>query len=167
MSGMGPFLGTGGSHRLAEILQRLTQIAPLDTGDAVRHLFYLFRLQRPQLRPQTFSPFRQRALFQGDTRNGAVAEDHVDTFDQHRNLMLDFQGRRSGNTQMQRAATRGASGENHLFRSALQGQHLADNRRPIADDARFGESATAQRLVTERRRDSGQPGEAADTAAPR
>lgn len=124
MSGISPFpgnpFGTGSNHRLAEILQRLPQIVPLDPGDAVCDLFDLFRFQRPQLRPQALAPFRQRALLQGNTRNGAVAENHIDAFDQNRDLMLDFQRRRPGNTQMQRTAARGASGENHLFGGALQ-----------------------------------------------
>src|SRR5581483_11222298 len=94
----------------AEPLQSRFQTGIRDLRDALRQRGSLGRGQRP-LRTDRGSPLRQWSLHEGESRNGAVAEEAIDTLEDLRLAVLDRERCAGTDAQLQHAVAAAALGK--------------------------------------------------------
>src|SRR6185437_14700697 len=86
----------------AESRQCRTQLRVRDSSDSGLDFALFFRAQFAQARWRRLG-IKRRSLDEDESRNGAIAEERIDAFDQHRLEMLRLGREGGGDAQTQRA----------------------------------------------------------------
>src|SRR6185437_11923621 len=128
----------------AEPPQRGLEIALVDISQTLVKQLTFLAFERAAMRRRRGRIGERRPLLQRESRDGAVAEKRVDAFDQHGFAMLHLKAEAGSDSEMQRALAPFAARKGELLGSDARRQALADDRRPLRHELRFGEAAFAE-----------------------
>ena len=137
-------LGRAADDRRPQSFQGGPEFGILDLGDPALEPASLRGLERPRRRGQAPRRRCRRRLPQGKPGDGAITEEGVDALEEHRLAVLDLERAGRGDAQMERAVATLAAREAELLGADGAGDVLADDRRPLGDELRFGEAMLAE-----------------------